>query len=180
MSKYDSIETAANLVREVMAHGLSTAQDDLNRAADIFGNDSVENLVSLANDIGRNNENGEPDPNGSWSSSRKATQSTFYMIASSIWNWEDVTRFWNLHTNPERGELVKLRSEEKELKAEVQKLKDQIEEEHKNCLEYRSLAAKFKDERNRLQTDLHNSKMNEMELKARLYDLMVAGKKEQK
>ncbi len=175
-SKYDSITTAADLVKEVMAHGLSTAQDDRNRAADIFGNSPIEELDRLANDIGRNNENGEPDPKGSFSSSRKATQSTFYMIASSIWNWEDVTRFWNLHTNPEREELVKLRKEEKELKAEVQKLKGQIEEEHTSCLEYRSLAARFKDERNKLKAELNDSKMNEMELKAHLYDLMVAGK----
>ena len=82
-SKYDSITTAADLVKEVMAHGLSTVQDDLNRAADIFGRSSIEELVNLANDIGRNNENGEPDPKGSWSSGRKATQSTFYMIASA-------------------------------------------------------------------------------------------------
>ena len=75
-SKYDSITTAADLVKEVMAHGLSTVQDDLNRAADIFGRSSIEELVNLANDIGRNNENGEPDPKGSWSSGRKATQST--------------------------------------------------------------------------------------------------------
>lgn len=176
MSKYDSIKTAADLISEVQGHGLSTAQEDLNRAADIFGNSSVEELDRLANDIGRNNENGEPDPKGSWSSNRKATQSTFYMIASAIWNWEDVTRFWNLHTNPEREELVKLRNVEKELKAEVQKLKGQIEEEHKNCLEYKSLAMKFKDERNKIAADLHDSKMNELELKARLYDLMIAGK----
>lgn len=102
MSKYDSIETAAELVAEVQAHGLSTAQEDICRAQDIFGHTSVEELARLANNIGRNNDQGEPDPHGSWSSGRKATQGTFYAIAFSIWNWEDATRFWNLHTNPER------------------------------------------------------------------------------
>lgn len=180
MSKYDSIETAANLVREVMAHGLSTAQDDLNRAADIFGNDSVENLVSLANDIGRNNENGEPDPNGSWSSSRKATQSTFYMIASSIWNWEDVTRFWNLHTNPERVELVEARRQLKKLSEDAKEKGEALLKEHQAVLDERKRVVDLEAEVRKLGADLHDSKMNEMELKARLYDLMVAGKDEQK
>ena len=31
-SKYDHIETAAELVQEVRAHGLSTAQEDICRA----------------------------------------------------------------------------------------------------------------------------------------------------
>ena len=30
------------------------------------------------------------------------------MIAFSIWNWEDATRFWNQHTNPEHAELKEL------------------------------------------------------------------------
>ena len=71
MSKYDSIETAAELVAEVQAHGLSTAQEDICRAQDIFGHTSVEELAHLANDIGRNNAQGEPDPHGSWSSGRR-------------------------------------------------------------------------------------------------------------
>ena len=32
MSKYDSIQTAAELMAEVQAHGLSTAQEDICRA----------------------------------------------------------------------------------------------------------------------------------------------------
>ena len=101
MSKYDSIKTAAELVADVRANGLSTAQEDICRAQDIFGHTPIEELDRLANDIGRDNDKGEPDPHGSWSSSRPATQATFYRIAFSIWNWEDAVRFWNLHTNPE-------------------------------------------------------------------------------
>lgn len=102
MSKYDSIETAAELVAEVQAHGLSTAQEDICWAQDIFGHTAVEELARLANDIGRNNAQGEPDPHGSRSSGRRPTQGTFYSILTNIWHWEEVTRFWNLHTNPER------------------------------------------------------------------------------
>ena len=77
MSKYDNIETAAELVVEVQFHGLSTAKEDICRAQDIFGSTSVEELTRLANDIGRDNDKGEPDPHGSWNSSRPATQGTF-------------------------------------------------------------------------------------------------------
>lgn len=106
MSKYDSIKTAAELVAEVRVHGLSLAQEDICRVQDIFGNAPIEDLVALANDIGRNNRNGEPDPKGSMSSNRPATQNTFYSILFRIWHWEDATRFWNQHTNPEHEEVM--------------------------------------------------------------------------
>ena len=70
MSKYDSIKTAAELVKEVRLNGLSLAQEDICRAQDIFGNAPIEELVALANDIGRNNRDGEPDPKGTVSSTR--------------------------------------------------------------------------------------------------------------
>ena len=118
-SKYDTIKTAADLVREVQNHGLSTDQEDICRAQDIFGNSSIKELARLANDNGRNNDQGEADPKGSWSSGRKPTQGTFYMIAFSIWNWEDATRFWNLHTNPEHEALKSVREIMKKLQADV-------------------------------------------------------------
>ena len=110
MSKYDGIKSAADLVIEVQLHGLSTAQDDICRVQDIIGHASIEELDRLANDIGRNNAEGNPDPKGTWSSSRPATQSTFYSILSHVWNWEDLTRFWNEHTNPQTDELRELRA----------------------------------------------------------------------
>ena len=116
MSKYDSITTAAAMVKEVQMHGLSMNLDDLNRVADIFGNSTIEELVALANDIGRNNANGEPDPKGSFSSGREPTRGTFYSLISHIWNWEEVTRFWNLYTNPEREKLYELKLVSRTLK----------------------------------------------------------------
>lgn len=44
MSKYDSIKTAAELVAEVQAHGLSLAQEDICRAQDIFGRSAVQDI----------------------------------------------------------------------------------------------------------------------------------------
>ena len=52
-SKYDSINTAAELVAEVQANGLSLMQEDICRAQDIFGRSAVKDLIALANDIGR-------------------------------------------------------------------------------------------------------------------------------
>ena len=53
MSKYDSIKTAAELVAEVQAHGLSLAQEDICRAQDIFGRSAVQDHITRrANQMG--------------------------------------------------------------------------------------------------------------------------------
>lgn len=180
MSKYDSIRTAAEMVQEVRMHGLSTAQEDLNQVADIFGRSNVEELVTLANDIGRNNENGEPDPKGSWSSNRLPTQGTFYYIISHIWNWEEVTHFWNLHTNPEHERLVEARAVWDDLKGQIGELegkleasKAEVKAEHEARLAETSEKLKAQEEIDRLNGELHGKDMEIMELKARLYDLLV-------
>ena len=64
--------------------------------------DSIQTAAKLVAEVQAHSDQGQPDPQGSWSSGRRPTQGTFYSIAFSIWNWEDATRFWNLHTNPER------------------------------------------------------------------------------
>lgn len=176
MSKYDSIKTAAELVEEVRLNGLSMAQEDICRAQDIFGSTSVEELARIANDTGMNNEKGEPDPKGTWSSGRKATQGTFYMIASSIWNWEDVTRFWNQHTNPEREELLKLRGSCKTLEQEVSQKAEEAAKEHRLRLEETSEKLGLKGDVEKLRAELHDRDMAIMELKAKLYDLLVERK----
>lgn len=177
MSKYDSIKTAAELVKEVQMYGLSVAQDDLNRAADIFGNSTIEELVALANDIGRNNENGEPDPKGSFSSGRKPTRDTFYSIISHIWNWEEVTRFWNLYTNPEHQKFVKMRDAQKEMEAQLEASKAEVKAEHESRLAATASELKAQKEIDRLGAELHFRDMEIMELKAKLYDLMTKEEK---
>ena len=118
--------TAKNLIESVMMHGFSTKQEDICKAQDIFGRTAVDELVALARDNGRNDADGNHDPDGSWSSGRRGTSSTFYMIASNICNWEEVTRFWNLHSNPEHKELMELRGK---LKDEMKEHIDMNEEE---------------------------------------------------
>lgn len=172
MSKYDSIETAAELVAEVQINGLSMAQEDICRAQDIFGHTAVEELARLANDIGRNNENGEPDPKGTWSSGRKGTQGTFYMIVSNIWNWTEVTRFWNLYTNPEHEMLLKLKEDKKSQDERIGHLEKDVKVEHDLRLDEAAEKFRLRDEVDRLETMLHERDMKIMELKAKLYDLV--------
>lgn len=176
-SKYDNIKTAADLVREVQNHGLSTATDDICRAQDIFGNSSIEELARLANDIGMNNDQGEPDPKDTRSSNRRPTQGTFYMIAFSIWNWEDATRFWNLHTNPEH---MALQSAEKSLRAQESKVKELAakldnEQEARAVAEegYNRLVGRCNEAERRAEA----AQAEIMALKAKLYDYMTKEEK---
>lgn len=182
-SKYDSIKTAAELVAEVRLHGLSLAQEDITRAQDIFGRSSVDELVALANDIGRNNDKGKSDPKGTWSSDRPATQATFYSIAFHIWNWQDATRFWNLHTNPEHERLVEVRAIRDALREALDNMdkklaesKEQTKQEHEARLAEISEKLEAQKEAERLAAEVHDRDMTIMELKAKLYDLMTAGK----
>lgn len=172
MSKYDSIKTAADLVTEVQFHGLSTAQDDICRAQDILGNTSIEELARLANDIGRNNDDGEPDPKGSWSSNRKPTQGTFYSIIFAIWNWEDACRFWNEHTNPLKERHDKICAENRGLRDEREQLvehRDELLASEKEAGEKVSeLSAELMDAKLRAE----KAEAEVIQLKARLYDLL--------
>ena len=180
MSKYDSIVTAAELIKEVQLHGLSMDIDDLNRAADIFGRSPVKELVTLANDIGRNNDDGEPDPKGSWSSDRPPTRDTFYFIAKYIWSFEDVTRFWNLHTNPDHEKLKELRDLRGRMEEDVVRLareltasRDEVRSEHEARLAETSDKLNAQKKIDQLSAELHNKNIEVMELKAKLYDMMV-------
>lgn len=182
-SKYDNIKTAAELVSEVQLHGLSLAQEDICRAQDIFGHTPIEELARLANDIGRDNEKGEPDPKGSRSSGRRATQSTFYSILSSIWHWEEVTRFWNTHTNPEHEQVEELRAKLRAEMAEHSNTKKALEEqrvstnaEHKFLLAERGKRVEQGEKIESLKAEIHDRDMTIMELKAKLYDLLVERK----
>lgn len=172
-SIYDEIKTAADLVREVMLHGLSTKQEDICRAQDIFGHSPVEELVKLANDNGMNDEHGNPDPKGSWSSGRKGTRNAFYSIAFAIWNWEDATRFWNQYTNPDKETLVKTYEENAALKkqnASLTERRNQLLEEVKEASDkWESTYAQFREQEARAL----KAEEEIVQLKAKLYDLMT-------
>lgn len=176
-SKYDAIKTAADLVREVQNHGLSTAQEDICRAQDIFGSSCIDELVRLANDIGRNDDQGKPDPKGTWSSDRKSTQGTFYMIAFSIWNWEDATHFWNQHTNLEHEAY-------QEAKKCLQVQEDKVKELKITLNREQEARATAEEEYNRLlgrcdeaERRAEAAEMEVVALKAKLYDYLMKDEK---
>ena len=175
-SKYDSIQTAAELVKEVQIHGFSLNQEDICRAQDIFGHTPIEGLAFLANDIGRDNEKGEPDPKGTRSSGRRGTQSTFYSILVNIWHWEEVTRFWNEHTNPQTEERKKLRAENKRLSEENEVLKARRDElladVDKGGVNISKLSIQLSEERSRADA----AEAEVVRLKAKLYDLLIEKK----
>ena len=172
MSRYEGM-TAAELVMDAMMHGFSINQDDICATQDVFGHTAIEELDRLANDIGRNNENGEPDPKGTWSSGRKPTRGQFYSILFNIWSWEDATRFWNEHSNPEREELLLLRKTCKEWAAQCDRQDEQLKLEHKARLDETNARLDAEERAGRLAAEVHDKDMEIMELKAKLYDMMM-------
>ena len=172
MSLYDNVQTATELVNIIQINGLSTKLEDICRAQDIFGRAELSELKSLANDIGRNNEKGEPAPKGNWSSSRQGTQSTFYFILFHIWNWEEACRFWNTYTNPQTDQIKQSNEKIKRLNAELATYKDKVAEADKALVNQGSLLREYEESLNTVK-DLAEKREQEIEkLKARLYDLI--------
>ena len=160
----------------VKFHGLSTEIEDICRAQDIFGRATLQELVTLANDNGRMNDSGETDPNGAWSSGRDGLQKTFYSVLFHIWNWEEATRFWNQHTNPEYAKLKKQAGKVKELDAELSAAKSECTSTKIEAEIFRADLEKAEAENTNLSAKVKAQEEEIMKLKARLYDLMVAGK----
>ena len=164
-SKYDSIKTAKDLLIEVRQHGLSLAQEDIVRAQDIFGHSSVRELNELANDTGIDSEG--------WSTGKKGFQSEFYAVAFSIWHWEDAVRFYIQNTDPTHKQLEEARKENQGLAEMVKHHEAEITKEHKLRIEAVRDMHDAEDKCEKLEAELHDRDMTIMELKARLYDLMV-------
>lgn len=145
-TKLEQIETAAELVALVSWQGVSTKQEDICKMQDIIGHSTLDQLDVLAND--------------------KNTQSRFYHLLSVIWNWEDVIRFWNEHTDPGYKELRELRKTAKDMEEQIRQADiDRVT---------------LGDMRNHQAERAHSAeqKVKELEaeilkLKAKLYDMMT-------
>ena len=172
-SIYDNIKTAQGVVDLVRLQGLSTATEDICRLQDIFGRTSIEELDRLANDIGRNNDKGEPDKNGSWSSNRPATRPVFYQILYHIWSWEDATNFYNKHSNPDYEELLELRAENKTLTGHVESLRNRREELLAEVKQSADMLCEEIQKRNEATKRAEAAEEEIVRLKAKLYDLMT-------
>lgn len=178
-SIYDSIKTAEELLKEVAAHGLSTKPEDICRAQDIFGRSEVKELIRLANDNGRlNGFDGEPDPRGTYSSGRAGLSKYFYQVAFKIWSLEDAVRFYNQNSNfvyiDRMEESKALRERVKTQETAIDGLKRDIEGEHNRRLEAENEMGAANKKLVHLEAEVHDRDMTIMELKARLYDLLVA------
>ena len=161
MSKYNDINTAKDLIREVSAYGLSTDQDDRNRAADIFGNSGVGELAELANSKD--------------TISGKQISQTFYFIAFNIWHWEQATRFFNEHTNPATKDA---QESERKLKAQIkanEELLADVIRGDERVAEITEKYATLNADHARATSSLEEAQREVLTLKAKLYDLMTVG-----
>ncbi len=170
MSIYDKIATAKELIFEVKAHGLSTKQEDICRAQDIFGHSTIEELEALATDNGRRDTNGTPDQFGTWSSGKEGTQKIFYQIIFTIWSWEEATKYYNEHSNPlyiEGREAVKTCDA---LKAEIARKDDSIANLNGAVADYKEAIKQMTSEKVDYQKEIDGKDAEIIKLKARLYD----------
>ena len=163
-SIYDKIKTAKELLTEVQLHGFSTKVEDICRAQDIIGRTSIDELDALANDNGMD---------GSKSTGRRGTRAVFYQVLFQIWNWEDATRFYNQHSNSEYKKLREAGADVQKTKEQLAKAMEDVRKEHENVLNERSKVIKLERELEMLSSELHDREMTIIELKAKLYDLMV-------
>lgn len=159
-SIYANIETPRELLQMVQHRGLSLDQDDINRAQDIFGNAPIEDLAELAN------------------SENSRTADNFYMVLFNIWNWRDATKFYNDHSNKlyqlAKQEAQEARKEAKEAKAEAAQIREQLKAEHENRLQETGERLNKTSELTKAEAENHALKMEIMQLKAKLYDMMTA------
>lgn len=153
-SIYDKIKTPKELIEEVKQHGLNTEMVNICRAQDIFGNAPISDLVILANE--------EHDK--------------FYFVLFSIWNWQDATKFYNEHSNPQYAKLLNAKGDLEiargSLTIEMAKVAD-LEEMHKAEQKARlkaEEAAAFAS------VEILELKKKITELKAKLYDVLIGDK----
>ena len=179
LKELKDIKTAKELIEHIQIHGMSTIQEDIVIMQDIIGHAPIEELYLLANDIGRNDENGNPDPKGSWSSGRKGTQSTFYSLIFHIWSWEDAVRFWNQHTNPDHEQRVIVEAQNADLKDGRDRMRAEIEVKYESIKTLEKQLREVKAESQNLKNVLNRKDAEIQALKAKLYDLMTSGEEAQ-
>lgn len=177
-SIYDGIKTPKELLQEVRINGLSTKQEDIYRAQDIFGHAPIADLVELANDNGKLKDfNGTPDPRGTIVSGREGFSKCFYQVLFHIWNWEDATRFYNQHSNflviDAMEERKTLHQKVDQLGKELEHVKSDLIQEHNERLNATTAELGARKKIDLLEAEVHDRDMTIMELKAKLYDLMT-------
>ena len=177
MSIYDNIKTAKDLITEVRAHGLSTNQEDICRAQDIFGHSTVGELAALATDNGRRNSDGTPNQFGSMSSGSDGTQKIFYQIIFTIWSWEQATEYYNKHSNLPYIEGRNAVEAQKRMAETLENQNAHINRLKEELTEYNDYIKQLENEKVEYQSEIDAKDAEIFKLKARLFDLMVASEK---
>ncbi len=174
MSKYDQITTAADLIFEVRAHGLSTIQADICRAQDIIGNSTIEELEALATDTGRADDNGNPSQFGNWSTGRDGTQKFFYSIIFSIWNWEDATAFYNRVSNQAYMEGRQAVEKVRKLEKDMDRLTSEKQNADTIAASAEARISDLESKLEKLEAQLRAKDEEIIHLKAKMYDLLTS------
>ena len=149
-SKYDSIKTAQELVKEVAMNGISRKEEDICRMQDIFGHSDIEELKELA--TGRD-------------------YGMFYFIIFEIWSWEDAVRFWNETSNRELESIKKLRDKLLNQVELLQKSKSELEKRVNDAIDD---AIEAQGHESDMAEKLKAKDLEILRLKAKLFDMMEA------
>lgn len=171
-TKLEQITTAAELITFITAFGTPTDLESICRMQDIIGHTGQDELIRLAQDNGT-----ETDGTHTWSTGRRGTQKETLSLLYTIWNWEDATRFYNNHVNPE---YRKAKEEAKKARQEAEEAKAEAEKARKNSEEWKEAATKIKANWRDSATDAEAQKARadaaeaeNLKLKAMLFDYMT-------
>ena len=173
ITKLDQVKTADELISLISWQGIPTDIDSICRMQDIIGHSTQEELIRLAQDNGT-----ETDGTHTWSTGRRGTQRETLSLLYAIWNWEDATRFYNNHVNPEyrkaKEEAKKARQEAEEAKAEAEKAKKTAEEWEKAATKIKSNWRTDAAEAEAQKARADAAEAEILKLKAMLFDYMTA------
>lgn len=159
MSKYDNIETAADLIREVRAHGLSTATEDIVRAQDILGHSTVGDIDFLAS-------GGEKDCYGN--AKHDWIQRTLFHVVFACWDLERAVALYNQHVTGYPSQLQEAQGKLRQEMEEHAAAKEMARTYHEELEAKKTTLLLAEYERDELRSEVQK-------LKAKLYDLMTAG-----
>jgi len=161
---YSKIEDAKELIIHVINNGLSTDQEDRERADQILGCQSDEILYNLAHDT--------EEING------QKVSDAFYYIMFNVWPLPIAIDFYNENTLDVSKKLLKLREYEVALKKAKKDIEDRdkaIEARMKTQAEYCSAYQEADLKWQIAEREKNEAQQEVLTLKAKLYDLMTAG-----
>jgi len=166
MSKYDNITTAADLISEVRANGLSTATEDIVRAQDILGRSTVEEIDFLAQG-GEINDSGKPK--------KEYIQKVLFQIVFACLDRERAVALYNKHVTRYPAQLEEAQGKLRQEIQEHNRTKDYLDIEsrmHKTAEDER---VALKENYTKLLEAHQAAEAEILQLKAKLYDMMTAG-----